>query len=125
MDALHRAGSGLAGARFIGALIGGGVALLLNTVVFPTNPLALIPGQGALRALAGSVRALNLTAHTPERVARERSVLQAAALANACLCSEQSLSVSVLIAQVRSVVADLLLALGLHGDEARRAIDSA
>jgi magnesium chelatase family protein len=51
-------------------------------------------------------------------------VLQAAALANACLPCDQSLSVNVLIAQVRSVVADLLLALGLDEEDALRAIDS-
>ena len=224
--------TGLSGARFLDALIGGGVALVLSTVVFPTNPLALIPRRGgpllsefalaleeiadgletmdlataghalararsldtlrerlaeavqasreavsfsprrrsargavatqqalaaqldhavrntrvlarrarravadgetvppqligAIRALSGTVRALNLAARAPERVAPERAVLNAAALANACLRSEQSLSVSVLIAQVRSVVADFLLALGLDEDDALGAIDRA
>ena len=230
--AVQLPGSGLSGARFADALIGGGVALLLNTVVFPTNPLALIPRRGgpllsefalaldeiadglqamdiatadralararsldalrerlaeavqasreavsfsprrrsaraavhtqqvlavqldhavrntrvlarrarravtdreqvpsqligAVRALSRTVRALDLAAHAPERVAPERSVLQAAALANASLRSGQSLSVSVLIAQVRSVVADVLLALGLDEEDALGAIDSA
>ncbi len=34
-------GSGLSSGRFVDALIGGGVAIVLNTMVFPTNPLAL------------------------------------------------------------------------------------
>lgn len=80
---------------------------------------------GAVRALSCSVRALDLTADAPERVAPERSVLQAAALANASLRSQQSLSVSVLIAQVRSVVADVLFALGLDEEAVLGAIDSA
>jgi uncharacterized membrane protein YgaE (UPF0421/DUF939 family) len=229
---VQRPGSGLAGARFIDALIGGGVALLLNTVVFPTDPLALIPRSGgplvdefaltldeiadglqtmdlatagraltrarsldelreqlagavqashetvsfsprrrssraavatqqvlaeqldhavrntrvlarrarravadreevpshlvgAVRALSAAVRSIDLAADAPEVVVPKRSVLRAAALANTCLRSGQALSVSVLIAQVRSVVADFLLALGLEEEDALGAIDAA
>jgi uncharacterized membrane protein YgaE (UPF0421/DUF939 family) len=227
---LQHPGSGLSGARFVDAMIGGGVALLLNTVVFPTDPLALIARRGdpllsefartleevadglqtsdgaaveralararsldalrerlaeavqasgeivsfsprrrsaraavatervltaqldlavrnarvlarrarravadaetipeelpaALRALAATVRELNLSARNPASVAPQGSVLHAARLANACLRTGRSLSVTVLIAQVRSLVTDLLLALGLDEEAALRAID--
>ena len=43
---LQPPGSGLSGARFVDALIGGGVALVLNAIVFPTNPLALMRERG-------------------------------------------------------------------------------
>lgn len=35
-------GSGLSSSRFVDALVGGGVALVLNLLIFPTNPLALV-----------------------------------------------------------------------------------
>jgi hypothetical protein len=41
----------------------------------------------ALRALARTVRALDLAARTPDDVAPERDVLHAAALANSSLCA--------------------------------------
>ena len=52
-------------------------------------------------------------------------MLHAAALANACPRDGESLSVTVLIAHVRSLVQDLLLAVGLDEESTLRAIDTA
>jgi uncharacterized membrane protein YgaE (UPF0421/DUF939 family) len=229
---LQPPGSGLSGARFVDALIGGGVALILNTVVFPTNPLQHVRRRGlpllgqlaqtleqiaealqsmdrgvadaalaharaldllagrlteavgasrevaslsprrrsargavatqqavagqldfavrntrvlarrarraveqqepipsslidAVLALAEVVRGLDLCAATPERVAGRELALHAAACANASLHCNRSLSVTVLIAQVRSLVQDLLIAVGLEEEDAMAAIDAA
>ena len=86
-----------------------------------------IPAElvAAVRSLAGTVRELDLAANAPERVGEERSMLHAAALANACPRDGGSLSVTVLIAQVRSLVQDLLVAVGLDEEAALRSIDTA
>lgn len=39
---LQPPGSGLSGARFVDALVGGGVALFITSVLLPTNPVALV-----------------------------------------------------------------------------------
>jgi uncharacterized membrane protein YgaE (UPF0421/DUF939 family) len=229
---LQPPGSGLAGARFVDALIGGAVAVTLNTLVFPTDPLRLVRRRGApllaelaatlrdvaealeltdsvlaesaltrarsldalaadladavlasremaqlaprhraardavltqhtvaaqldlavrnarvlarrarrvvttdervpvdlveaIRTLADAVERLQLTATFPEQVGAKDTVLHAAELANACISTECSLSVTVLIAQVRSLVQDLLVAMGVEEDDALRAIDGA
>ena len=79
----------------------------------------------ALRTLSEAVRDLDLGAGRPEHVARTELLVSAAGLANACLHPGRSLSVTVLIAQVRSLVQDLLLAAGLDEDTALQAIDAA
>jgi hypothetical protein len=79
----------------------------------------------AVRALALAVRDLDLGASVPARVGGRQPILSAASLANACLGRDRSLSVTVLIAQVRSLAQDLLLAIGLEEEAALRAIDAA
>ena len=76
-------------------------------------------------ALADVVRGIDLSAATPEHVAGRELALHAAPCANASLDSDRSLSVTVLIAQVRSLVQDLLIAIGLEEENAPTAIDAA
>jgi uncharacterized membrane protein YgaE (UPF0421/DUF939 family) len=50
--------SGLSTLRFVDALVGGGVAVLLNVVIFPTNPLAVVRREVSplARELAATLR---------------------------------------------------------------------
>jgi uncharacterized membrane protein YgaE (UPF0421/DUF939 family) len=64
--ALHRAGTG--SERAVDVLVGGAVAFLLGTVMFPANPLTILFGaeRDVLRTLAAAVRgATAQTATTP------------------------------------------------------------
>ena len=63
--------SGLSTLRFVDALVGGGVAVLLNIVIFPTNPVAVIQREvepltrelaATLRDIAGALRRRDLEA---------------------------------------------------------------
>jgi uncharacterized membrane protein YgaE (UPF0421/DUF939 family) len=53
-------GSGLSTSRFIDALIGGAVAITFNTLIFPTNPMALVRrrAQPLLDAFGATVTAV-------------------------------------------------------------------
>ncbi|MBS1869885.1 MAG: FUSC family protein [Actinobacteria bacterium] len=85
--------------------------------------------EQALRELAGAVRALAPALGHPERADRRAAVrdaaLRAAAQASLALERTGSLSVSVLVGQVRSTATDLLRALGLESREARDAVRAA
>jgi uncharacterized membrane protein YgaE (UPF0421/DUF939 family) len=85
-------------------------------------PQALIE---ALRALEVAVREIDLAADRADRVLAADAFLHAAELANMALGQQRSLSVTVLIAQVRSLVGDLLIAAGFGEEAALQAIDAA
>jgi hypothetical protein len=128
--------------------VGGGVALVLNLLIFPTNRLDLavrnvrVLARRALRAaelgdampesvveaireLARAVLELDRQLAEPDlgRPVREPA-LRAARLATAALDEHPSLSVTVLIAQVRSTALDLLQAAGVDVGEALKAIEA-
>jgi uncharacterized membrane protein YgaE (UPF0421/DUF939 family) len=74
---------------------------------------------GALRDLAGAVRALGPALDDPEQEAAVRSLAtRAAGEATAVLERTGNLSVSVIVGQVRSTATDLLTAIGMGYDEA-------
>jgi uncharacterized membrane protein YgaE (UPF0421/DUF939 family) len=79
----------------------------------------------AVRALSSAVRDFDLQASKPEHVTAVDRLIDAATLANASLHVDRTLSVTVLIAQVRSLVQDLLSCAGLDEAAAVRAIDAA
>jgi hypothetical protein len=80
----------------------------------------------AIALLADAVRALGLQLAQPggELEVRRRA-LRAAARATAVLRSDPSLSVVVMVGQVRSTAMDLLRGSGVGAEEARRALDAA
>ncbi|MBB4661110.1 FUSC family protein [Conexibacter arvalis] len=91
-------------------------ALQLADHVPPEIPLAL-------RELAAAVRGFDGALAGDAGVEGPRAdALRAAARATLVLERTGNLSVSVLVGQVRSTAVDLLRALGLDGDEARRAV---
>jgi uncharacterized membrane protein YgaE (UPF0421/DUF939 family) len=79
----------------------------------------------ALRALEVAVREIDLAADRADRVLGADALLEAAGLANGALGEQQALSVTVLVAQVRSLVGDLLIAAGVGEEVALQAIDAA
>lgn len=72
-------GSGLAGARFVDALVGGGVALVLNVLVFPSNPLRLVRRDASelLQELASTLEAIALALHASDEDQAETALERA------------------------------------------------
>lgn len=94
-------------------------ALQLGHHVPPDIPLAL-------RELADAVRGFDDALAGEEAIDRPRALaLRAAGRATLVLERTGNLSVSVLVGQVRSTATDLLRALGLDAEEARRAVRAA
>ena len=89
---------------------------------------AAIPPEAirALRELAAAVRAIAPSLDDPARAdrARERTI-RAAAAAMLGLERTANLSMSAIVAQIRSTATDLLRGLGMDGDEARQAVRGA
>jgi len=91
-------------------------ALVLEDNVPPDVPLAV-------RELAAAVRALGRELETGDGAEEVRdAAVRAAGHATQVLEGTSNLSVSVLVGQVRSTAVDLLRALGLEHDDARRVV---
>ena len=73
------ASGGFSGARFVDALIGGGVALLANSLLLPADPVKLVKraAEPVLEELARTLLAIADAIETHEEDAAERALLQA------------------------------------------------
>ena len=70
---------GLSAARFVDALIGGGVALLVNSLLLPANPLGLVrrAAEPVLNELAATLESIAQAIESGDQEAAERALLQA------------------------------------------------
>jgi uncharacterized membrane protein YgaE (UPF0421/DUF939 family) len=73
---------GFSGARFVDALIGGGVALLANSLLLPADPVKLVRRAAApvLEGLADALRAIAEAIEARDEESAERALLRARAL---------------------------------------------
>src|SRR3954470_12161363 len=76
---LQPPGNGLSGARFVDALIGGGIALLVNSLVLPADPLRLVrrAAEPVLDELALTLEAIAKAIEARDREQAERALLRA------------------------------------------------
>jgi uncharacterized membrane protein YgaE (UPF0421/DUF939 family) len=76
---LQPPGDGLSGARFVDALVGGGVALLVNSLLLPADPLQLVrrAAEPVLDELARTLESIAQAIEGGDREAAERALLQA------------------------------------------------
>jgi uncharacterized membrane protein YgaE (UPF0421/DUF939 family) len=90
------AGNGFSGARFVDALIGGGVALLANSLLLPADPVKLVKraAEPVLEELALTLRAIADAIETHEEDDAERALLQARRLDDLEAGLQESVSVS-------------------------------
>ena len=70
---------GLSAARFVDALIGGGVALLVNSLLLPADPLRLVrrAAEPVLDELAATLESIAQAIESGDQEAAERALLQA------------------------------------------------
>ncbi len=70
---------GLSGARFVDALIGGGVALLVNSLLLPADPLRMVrrAAEPVLDELALTLESIAQAIETRDQEAAERALLRA------------------------------------------------
>jgi uncharacterized membrane protein YgaE (UPF0421/DUF939 family) len=76
---LQPPGDGLSGARFVDALVGGGVALLVNSLLLPADPLRLVrrAAEPVLDELALTLRSIADAIEAGDQEAAERALLRA------------------------------------------------
>src|SRR3954454_2730302 len=76
---LQPPGNGISGARFVDALVGGGVALLVNALLLPADPLRLVrrAAEPALDELALTLEAIAQAIEARDREQAERALLRA------------------------------------------------
>src|SRR3954468_24210326 len=76
---LQPPGNGLSGARFVDALIGGGIALLVNSLVLPADPLRLVrrAAEPVLDELALTLEAIAQAIERRDQEQAERALLRA------------------------------------------------
>ena len=76
---LQPAGHGFSGARFVDALVGGGVALIVNSLLLPADPLQLVrrAAEPLLDELAMTLERIAQAVETGDQEAAERALLQA------------------------------------------------
>jgi uncharacterized membrane protein YgaE (UPF0421/DUF939 family) len=76
---LQPGGSGFSGARFVDALVGGGVALIVNSLLLPADPLRLMrrAAEPLLDELAATLEHIAEAVESGDREAAERALLEA------------------------------------------------
>jgi uncharacterized membrane protein YgaE (UPF0421/DUF939 family) len=76
---LQPPGDGLSGARFVDALVGGGVALLINSLLLPADPLQLVrrAAEPVLDELALTLESIAQAIESGDQDAAERALLRA------------------------------------------------
>jgi uncharacterized membrane protein YgaE (UPF0421/DUF939 family) len=76
---LQPPGNGLSGARFVDALVGGGVALIVNSLLLPADPLRLVrrAADPVLDELAMTLESIAQAIETGDREQAERALLRA------------------------------------------------
>ena len=76
---LQPPGDGLSGARFVDALIGGGIALLVNSLLLPADPLQLVrrAAEPVLDELALTLERIAEAIESGDQEAAERALLRA------------------------------------------------
>jgi uncharacterized membrane protein YgaE (UPF0421/DUF939 family) len=76
---LQPAGHGFSGARFVDALVGGGVALIVNSLLLPADPLRLVrrAAEPLLDELAMTLERIAQAVEAGDVEAAERALLQA------------------------------------------------
>jgi uncharacterized membrane protein YgaE (UPF0421/DUF939 family) len=76
---LQPAGHGFSGARFVDALVGGGVALIVNSLLLPADPLRLVrrAAEPLLDELAKTLERIAEAVEAGDQEAAERALLQA------------------------------------------------
>ena len=76
---LQPPGHGLSGARFVDALVGGGVALLINSLLLPADPLQLVrrAAEPVLDELALTLESIAQAIESGDQDAAERALLRA------------------------------------------------
>src|SRR5215211_5632979 len=76
---LQPPGNGLSGARFVDALIGGGIALLVNSLLLPADPLRLVrrAAEPVLDELASTLESIAQAVEAGDREEAERALLRA------------------------------------------------
>jgi uncharacterized membrane protein YgaE (UPF0421/DUF939 family) len=79
---LQPPGNGISGARFVDALVGGGVALLVNVLILPADPLRLVrrAAEPVLDELALTLEAIAQAIESRDREQAERALLRARGL---------------------------------------------
>src|SRR3954452_1938332 len=79
---LQPPGNGISGARFVDALVGGGVALLVNALILPADPLRLVrrAAEPALDELALTLEAIAQAIGSRDQEQAERALLRARGL---------------------------------------------
>jgi uncharacterized membrane protein YgaE (UPF0421/DUF939 family) len=76
---LQPPGNGLSGARFVDALVGGGVALLVNSLLLPADPLRLVrrAAEPVLDELALTLESIAQAVEAGDQEQAERALLRA------------------------------------------------
>jgi uncharacterized membrane protein YgaE (UPF0421/DUF939 family) len=76
---LQPPGDGLSGARFVDALVGGGVALLVNSLLLPADPLQLVrrAAEPVLDGLALTLKSIADAIEAGDQETAERALLRA------------------------------------------------
>jgi uncharacterized membrane protein YgaE (UPF0421/DUF939 family) len=76
---LQPPGNGVSGARFVDALVGGGVALLVNSLLLPADPLRLVrrAAEPVLDELALTLESIAQAIETGDQEQAERALLRA------------------------------------------------
>src|SRR3954470_7667440 len=79
---LQPPGNGISGARFVDALVGGGVALVVNALLLPADPLRLVrrAAEPALDELALTLEAVAQAIESRDQEQAERALLRARGL---------------------------------------------
>jgi uncharacterized membrane protein YgaE (UPF0421/DUF939 family) len=79
---LQPASDGFSGARFIDALIGGGIALLVNALLLPADPLKMVKraAEPVLDELARTLESIARAIESQDREAAEHALLRARGL---------------------------------------------
>jgi uncharacterized membrane protein YgaE (UPF0421/DUF939 family) len=82
VSVLQPASNGFSGARFVDALIGGGVALLANVLLLPADPVKMVrrAAEPVLEELARTLRAIADAIEVREEEVAERALLRARGL---------------------------------------------
>jgi uncharacterized membrane protein YgaE (UPF0421/DUF939 family) len=93
---LQPAGDGFSGARFVDALVGGGVALLANALLLPADPVKMVKAaaEPVLDGLARTLEAIADAIEAREEGAAERALLQARELDDLEAGLEEAVTVS-------------------------------
>jgi uncharacterized membrane protein YgaE (UPF0421/DUF939 family) len=93
---IQPASHGFSGARFIDALVGGGVALLTNALLLPANPVKMVKHAAGpvLDELAATLEAIAEAIEAHDEAAAERVLLQARALDELEAGLEEAIAVS-------------------------------